>query len=80
MAKILVENAETELADYAEDAENEEAIAAAAKLLDELDSEEPIDPQIVREAVEKPISAYELLQQNLEDAYARITLPDHLRY
>ena len=70
----------TELADYAEDEENEEALAADAKLLDELDAEEPIDPQIVREAVEKPISAYELLQQNLEDAYARITLPDHLRY
>lgn len=39
MAKTLVENAETELADYAEDAENEDAIAAAANLLDELDSE-----------------------------------------
>ena len=91
MAKSLLLAAETRLANQvAKDAESsdengmddldEEEIAQATLLLDGLDGvEELLDTELVKEAAEPTITAYDLLQQHVADAKSRIVLPDHLR-
>ncbi|KZS01529.1 Uncharacterized protein APZ42_001780, partial [Daphnia magna] len=54
-------------------------VAATSGLLDELDSEELEDPSVIDEAASLATSAYDLLQQNYEDSFARISLPGHMR-
>ncbi|KAI9559480.1 hypothetical protein GHT06_013473 [Daphnia sinensis] len=81
--EIFVESAEAKLAEHvgneAQQFEFEDEVAATSSLLDELDSEELEDHSVIDEAASLATSAYDLLQQNYEDSFARISLPDHLR-
>jgi hypothetical protein len=49
-------------------------------LLDELDSEELDDLSVIDKAAYLTTSVYDLLQQNYDDSFCRISLPDHLRF
>ncbi len=58
----------------------ESEIEETSNLLDELESEDFDDLSVIDEAAYLTTSAYDLLQQNYEDSFSRISLPDHLRF
>lgn len=49
-------------------------------LLDELDSEELDDLSVIDKAAYLTTSVYDLLQQNYDVSFCRISFPDHLRF
>ncbi len=58
----------------------EKEVAATYSLLDEMYSEELDGPSVIVEALSLTISTYDLIQQNYEDSFCRISFPDLLRF
>ena len=85
MKKCLIESAEAKLAEQVtkDDQQSdmtESEIEETSNLLDELESEDFDDLSVIDEAASLTTSAFDLLQQNYEDSFSRISLPDHLRF
>jgi hypothetical protein len=85
MKKCLIESAEAKLAEHvAKDDQQsdvtESEIEETSNVLGELESEDFDDLSVIDEAASLTTSAFDLLQQNYEDSFSRISNPDHLRF